>query len=329
MKKKILITGASGFIGSYLVEKALLLGFETYAGVRKSSNLKYLSNPEIRLVFIDYSKPEHLEKVLSEKQFDCIIHNAGTTIAATDKEYNDSNLVNLKVLTNIIKNNNIQLEKFIYISSLAAYGPNEYNQGQVITNETIPHPVTAYGRSKLLAEEHLKKQNIPYIIIRPTAVYGKRDKGFIPVYKSLQLGFEFYATRKKQKLSFVYVDDLVNAIFASFNAPANSCYFVSDGQEYSLEDFYQFIKNELGTKSVSLRFPETISRSIAFLNEFVYRLFGRFPSFNKDKVNELAADGWFCDIHNLQNDTGFVPQYTLKEGISITIKALKDNKYWT
>lgn len=327
--KKILITGANGFVGSHLIEKALKMDFETYAAVRKSGDLKYLSNPKIKIRFIDFNNQESLEKLFSETQFDYIIHNAGSTIAATEEEYNKSNFENLKVLTDLILTENIQLDKFIYISSLAAFGPTEYNRGQAITNETVPHPVTAYGRSKLLAEEYLKKANIPFIIIRPTAVYGKRDKGFIPVYKSLQLGIELYATRKKQKLSFVYVDDLVNAIFASFNAPANSSYFVSDGQEYSLNEFYRTVKNELGTKSISLRLPETVSRTIAYVNELVCRLFCRFPSFNKDKVNELASDAWICDIGNLKNDTGFVPKYTLKEGMSITIKALKDNKYWT
>jgi len=327
--KKILITGANGFVGSHLIEKALKMDFETYAAVRKSGDMKYLSNPKIKIRFIDFNNQESLEKLFSETQFDYIIHNAGSTIAATEEEYNKSNFENLKVLTDLILTENIQLDKFIYISSLAAFGPTEYNRGQAITNETIPHPVTAYGRSKLLAEEYLKKANIPFIIIRPTAVYGKRDKGFIPVYKSLQLGIELYATRKKQKLSFVYVDDLVNAIFASFNAPTNSSYFVSDGQEYSLNEFYRTVKNELGTKSISLRLPETVSRTIAYVNELVCRLFCRFPSFNKDKVNELAADAWICDIGNLKNDTGFVPKYTLKEGMSITIKALKDNKYWT
>lgn len=325
--KKILITGASGFIGSHLVEKALKMDFETYAAVRKSGDLKYLSNPKIKIRFIDFNNPESLKKLFSETQFDYIIHNAGSTIAATEEEYNKNNFENLKVLTDLILTENIQLDKFIYISSLAAFGPNEYNQGRTITNETIPHPVTAYGRSKLLAEKYLTEQNIPYIIIRPTAVYGPRDKGFIPVYKTIEYGLEFYATRKEQKLSFVYIDDLVDAIFASMNGPENSCYFVSDGNEYSLKEFYQHIKTNLRKKTISVRLPEQFSRMIASINEFICKPFGKFPAFNLDKINELSASGWICDISPLRDSTGFTPRYLLEEGLAKTIQYYRKTEH--
>lgn len=317
--KRILITGASGFIGSHLVDEALRRGMETFAGIRKTSNRQYLQDAKIHVAEIDFNAPESLRKLLKSTPFDYIIHNAGTTHAPNPETYNRVNYGILQILVELIQKEQIPLQKFIYLSSLAAFGPNENHEGRLISNDSCPMPVTAYGRSKLLAEEYLQKQTLPWVIIRPTAVYGPRDQSFIPVYRSVGSGFEIYFTRKKQKLSFVYIQDLVDAVYRSLDGPPQTAYFVSDGHEYSLQEFFQVIKTIRNKKTIPVYFPTGLVRQIAMLNEFLCKPFGVYPFFNPEKVNELVASGWMCDLNHLITSTGFKPNYTLKEGMAETL----------
>ena len=321
--KRILITGASGFIGSHLVDGALRKGMETYAAIRKTSKREYLQDAKIHVAEIDFNAPESLRKLLKSTPFDYIIHTAGTTHAPNPETYNRVNSGTLQILVELIQEEQIPLQKFVYLSSLAAFGPNENHTGRLISNDSRPMPVTAYGRSKLLAEEYLQKQAIPWVIIRPTAVYGPRDRSFLPIYRSIGSGFEIYFTRKKQKLSFVYIHDLVDAIYRSLDGPAQTAYFVSDGCEYSLQEFFQVIKTIRNKKTIPVYLPTGMIRQIATLNELFCKPFGVYPFFNSEKVNELVASGWMCDLNHLITSTGFQPGYTLKKGMAETLEFYK------
>lgn len=324
--KRILITGASGFIGSHLVEKALELGMETYAGVRKSSNRKYLTHSAIKITELDFNDPDSIRELLKEFRFDYIIHNAGTTHAPDLNTYLQINCGTLQTLVEILQEEQIPVQKLVYMSSLAAFGPNEYHHHQQITEQSQPHPVTFYGKSKLQAEEYLKNQTIPYVIIRPTAVYGPRDLEFNTIYQSIESGIEMYVSGKKQKLSFIYVEDLTDAIFKSLNGPDRSCYFVTDGQIYTLQEFYQTIKNILNKKTIRLYIPIQIMRMAASFNEFIGKIFHHYPFFNRDKVKELTATGWDCDSTPLTIQTGFIPHYKLEQGLQKTLTHFQSNK---
>ena len=317
--ERILITGASGFIGSHLVEKALELGMETFAGVRKTSNRKYLTHPPKKIVELDFNRPDSIRKLLKEYAFDYVIHNAGTTHAPVLNTYLQVNCGNLQTLVEILQEEQIPVQKLVYMSSLAAFGPNEYHNHQQITEQSQPHPVTFYGKSKLQAEEYLKSQTIPYVIIRPSAVYGPRDVEFNTVYKSIEAGIEIYVTRKKQKLSFIYVEDLTDAIFKSLNGPDRSCYFVSDGKTYTLQEFYRTIKTILNKKTIPIYFPVQLVRLAALFNELTGKILHHYPFFNRDKVKELSASGWDCDIKSLTDQTGFTPNYNLQQGLQKTL----------
>lgn len=319
--KKILITGASGFIGKHLVEKAIQLGFDTYAGIRATSNQEHLKKSQATPLILDFNNSMLMQNILIKHQFDIIIHCAGTTFALSKKAYDQGNYGSLKSLVDAIQNSHTKPEKFIYISSLAAFGPNENHGGKLVSNESTPHPISAYGKSKLKAENYLTQSKLPYIIIRPTAVYGPGDKAFLSLYKAIQRRVEVYTTRKVQKLSFIFISDLTDAIFASLNGPIQTAYFVSDGHEYTISEFYKTIKTILGVKTIRIRFPERVTKWAAYINVFFFKIVGKAPSFNLDKVAELNADSWLCDSTPLQKKLDFTPKYNLYRGL---IKTLKD-----
>lgn len=330
MKKKILITGSNGFIGSFLVEEALARDYEVHAGVRNSSNTQYLTDKKINFFELDFSDPAGLQKKIEEAPpFDYVIHNAGLTTANKKQDYYT---VNYRYTQNfidaLIQGNRIP-EKFIYMSSLAAYGPGDDESQTMVKLSDTPNPVTSYGKSKLKAEKYIYKQkNFPYLIFRPTAVYGPREKDLFVFFKLINKNFELYIGRKKQHLTFIHVKDLVKAIFQGIETNVvNKSYFVSDGNVYNGKILGLIIKTHLGKKTVQLSVPTGIVRSIAFLLEFFYALAGKLPLLNLEKIRELESTNWQCEVKPLQDDLSFKADYDLNNGIYGTIDWYK-NANW-
>jgi nucleoside-diphosphate-sugar epimerase len=327
MKKKLLITGASGFIGSFMVEEALNRDYEVYAGIRSTSSTRYLKDDRIKFISLDYShKPELRSKLLELKNegisFHYIIHNAGITKARKKKEYFTVNYIYTKNLIKSLILTGTVPAKFIFISSLAAFGPgNDINN--TIRETDQPNPVTTYGKSKLKTENYIHSlTGFPCIIIRPTAVYGPRDKDIFLYFRLINKNIEPYIGNKPQKISLIYVKDLVNAIFAAAESPfINRSYFVSDGNDYSMRDVSNTIKKHLEKKTLSFTIPAQLLRIIAFVLEKCCSLFGYMPALNLEKVNELESCNWKCDIEPLQSDLNFKPEYDLD-------KAVKETAEW-
>ncbi len=326
MKKKILITGASGFVGGFLVKEALNRGYDVHAGVRKTSNRDNLSDKRIRFLEMDLNDAAALTSDLKREKYDYIIQNAGLTKSESEKKLNDVNAHGLNQLVETLIDAQTIPSKFISISSLAAIGPGDFTQNGIVDNNTPPHPVTMYGRSKLLGEQLLKKHSeFPYIIIRPTAVYGPGELDLLTVYKMINSRLELYIGKEKQELTFVYVKDLASVIMDVLSeGKIHAAYFVTDDKAYSSEQFNAIVKSEIKKSTLKLRLPLSLIKIIALISEKISSLSGRYPALNLDKVNELKCKSWKCSISELKRDTGYTPRYDLKAGMAETIKWYKE-----
>lgn len=325
MQKNVLITGASGFIGSYLVETALRKGYQTIAAIRKSSNKQWLMDPALQFLEIDFKSDQAIDLAINsfvEKfgKIDFVIHNAGVTRANKNEEFEEVNCDNTVRLVHALQRNHQVPEKFVLISSLAAYGPAK-NAAPIKSNDT-KSPLTAYGRSKFKAEEFLYSlSDFPFVIINPTAVYGPKDKDVFFLINSIHKGFEVYIGNKKQLLSFVHAADLTEAIFIAMESDALSRNFlISDQQVYTSQAFNEQIKNILQKKTFSIVMPLALVRTVAVFAEMIGVVTGKVPIINKERLKEFEAPNWAVDCSEI-TQLGYQPKFNLEEG-------LKDAIHW-
>lgn len=325
MKNRVLITGASGFVGYHLITEALQNNLEVYAAVRKSSDLEHLKEINIQYLYPDFTNQSSLQKLLEDNKIDYIIHAAGTTKARSATEYkliNSTYTVNLAMAA--AKAN---IKKFVFVSSLAALGPLDTLTG-VIDGATTPKPVTTYGKSKLLAEQEIKKiDGLNYTILRPTAVYGPRDKDIFIYFKQVKKGLEAYIGRNEQKLSFIYVTDLAKACIRALFIGSNNTYNLSDGNYYSKYQLGDITKNVLGLTTYKIHLPVTFVKVIAIIAEKVSSLNNKASALNLEKIKELTAANWNCDIEQAKHDLGFYPEHDLYTGLKKTLNWYKANKW--
>ena len=333
--KKVIITGASGFIGSFLVEKALSLGWQVWAGVRKSSSREYLQDSRIEFIDLEFSNVNRLTGQLSDfvekyGEIDYIIHNAGVTKCLNSDDFDKINFKYTANLIEAINTANISLGKFVLMSSLSAYGIGDEVNYTPIKTVDIPNPNTAYGESKIKAERFLEeKAAFSYIIMRPTGVYGPREKDYFLMLKTVKSGLDVGAGFKSQPLTFIYVKDLVDAVYLALESSVrNKGYFVADGDVYTDKEYTALVKKILGKKYVlSLKVPLSVLKVISVISEEISKFTKKPSTLNRDKYKIMKQRNWECDITPLVQDLGFSPKYNLERGLRESVEWYKKN-HW-
>ena len=340
MNPRILITGASGFIGSFIVEEALNRGFETWAAVRKSSSREFLQDERIHFIELNLSSEEQLKQQLKDIQFDYVVHAAGVTKCLHKEDFFRINTEGTKNLVRALLDLQMPLKRFVYISSLSIMGAiREEQPYKEIREQDKAMPNTAYGKSKLEAEQwlvslnkELEKKNeklLPYVILRPTGVYGPRERDYFMMAKSIQSHTDFAVGFKQQDITFVYVTDVVQAVFLAMEkGQTGRCYFLSDGEVYQSSTFSDLIRKELGNPWwVRITAPLWLLRIITFCGEYIGHMTGKVTALNNDKYNIMKQRNWRCDINPARQELGYEPQVKLEEGVRRSIAWYKKNKW--
>ncbi len=329
---KILITGASGFIGSFIVEEALRQGFDTWAAVRRSSSREYLQDPRVHFIELDFSSEEALKEALKDHRFDYVVHAAGVTKCLKKEDFMRVNYEGTVNLVHALLSLQMPMKRFVYLSSLSVFGAIKERQPyQEISENDTPRPNTAYGKSKLKTEQFLDSigNEFSYVVLRPTGVYGPREKDYFLMAQSIAGHTDFSVGFKRQDITFVYVRDVVQAVFLALDrGMSGRKYFLSDGNVYQSETFSNLIHEELGRPWwIRIKAPIALLRIITFFGEYWGHLTGKVTALNNDKFNILRQRNWRCNVEPACDELGFKPEYNLERGVKETIAWYKEN-HW-
>ena len=313
-KDKILITGATGFIGSFIVEEALRRGMEVWAAVRATSSRKYLPQEGIIFIELDFNDEHKLKEQLRQHSFDYVVHAAGVTKCLNKADFFKTNSKGTRHLVNAILDLAMPVKRFVFISSLSILGPiREEEPHTNITDSDTPQPNTAYGKSKLEAEDYLRSvaDRLPFIILRPTGVYGPREKDYFMMAESIKKHVDFAVGYKRQDITFIFVSDVVQAVFLAINADKGVCgksFILSDGKVYSSRTFSDLIKKELHVKHVMrIVAPIWLLKIISTAGEYTAHITRKVSALNRDKYNIMKQRNWRCDITPARQLLGYKP----------------------
>lgn len=317
----ILITGATGFIGRNLIPEITKF-CKVRILVRRTSDIEsFKANKQIEIVYGDLDEDIGLVQALDG--IDTVIHCAARTIGKNFFEYYKTNTTGTKNLINAMDSKYIK--GIIYLSSHAAYGPS--NEKRSCTEGERPQPISFYGVTKKCAEEVIRNSCIPYIILRPVSVYGPHDMDILKYIRLLYQGICPIVGFGEKYINLIYVDDLIQLIIKIIRAEKfyNRTYFVNDSHWYSYDEVLNEIDASLHKKNLRIHVPTSLALFIGLMNDvFLHEKKRRVW---RDKVRELAANYWLCSNERLIKEFSFVPQYSLKDGMKVTIQWYKEQGF--
>ena len=327
--ERILITGASGFVGSFIVEEALRRGMDTWAGIRSTSSRRYLQDPRTHFLELDFARPDKLEAQLqAQGRFDYIVHCAGVTKCADPADFERVNYGQTRRFVETLAHLGMTPRRFVFVSTLSVFGPVHEDTYEPIRETDTPRPNTAYGRSKLKAERYLQSlTDFPCVILRPTGIYGPRERDYYLMAESIKRHVDVAAGFRRQDLTFVYVRDVVQAVFLSLEKEGveGRAYFLSDGRVYSSRTFSDLLIRELGHPFVlRLTLPLCVLKAVSLCAGGLAGLRRKASTLNRDKYHIMKQRNWQCDITPATRELGYRPAYDLERGVREAVAWYKE-----
>jgi dihydroflavonol-4-reductase len=311
---KVLVTGATGFVGGHLVDALQDGSTEITVLARSASKSAELVRRGARVVAGDLHDAVGLEEATRAQ--DIIYHVAGVVAARNEAEFHRANEEGTRKLLQAAARQGTP--RFVLVSSLAAAGPAP--RGAPLTGAEPPHPVTAYGRSKLAAELVVRSSSLPWSIIRPPIVYGPRDKEVLKIFRMAKVGLAPVFGDGCQELSAIHAKDLARALIAvtGTSATVRRTYHACHPEIFTSTQLGQAVAAAMGRSVLTLRVPQILGRGLLALTETSARLSRSATILTTDKANEFFQAAWTGDPSPLTRDCGWNAEYDLSRGMADT-----------
>ena len=324
----VLVTGATGFVGSHVVDVLLERGHTVSYIARSTSNLRWLAGKPATRVDGSLFDKESLRAAV--ERADIIIHVAGLTAAKNEAEFRRGNTEATQNLIDAARAYRPGLVRFVHISSLAVSGPSP-NLANPVTEDSPYNPITSYGRTKQLAElAVLEATEIPFTIIRPPAVYGPRDSAIYTFFQTVNKGLATFIGFDQKRLSLVHVRDLARGIVDAAFSPKTigETYFMSSDEFYTWREIAELTGTILERQRLlRIRLPHTLVLGIAGIAGFVGRISGKPSVLDYEKGVDIIQSFWTCSTEKARADFGYRQEISLEEGLRDTIRWYKEQKW--
>jgi len=308
----VLLTGATGFVGQHLCDNLLQQGYALKALLRPDSKIDALkSYPKVQQVLANPFNIESMKEAFDKVEF--IIHCAGVLKGLKYEDYYQGNVLYTANLIQTAKTYAPHLKKFIFISSQAVIGPSTLDFPK--KEGDLPNPISFYGKTKLEAEQKIIQSGLPYIILRPSSIYGPKDHEFLPLFKMAKKGILTLPGNGKNVLNLIYVQDFINAILASLkSSQVNKTYHVCGGGIYSQKEVAQTALKISQKKGVIVKIPAFLAKGFGYFNTFLGKIRGKPFLLNHQKIKEALQKAWIMDCSKISQETNYQPQVLLEQG---------------
>lgn len=318
---RVLVTGATGFVGSHVVDELLLKGYDVSYLARPTSNHRWLTEKNVTLRQGSLYNGESLRTAVADA--DAIIHVAGQISGKNEADFYRGNVTATANLLTAIQNYRPTLQRFVHISSGAVNGPSE-SLDKPATEDDKMKPLTAYGRTKAKAEEIVNqvKDVLPITIVRPPVVYGPRDEATLSFFKLVHKGFAPLIGYDDKYVSMIHVRDLSRGIVECMNHPAavGNTYFITSEESYSWQQIANVAAAVAGRRKLTtIRIPHPAVLAIAGTVGLISKLFSKPSVLNYEKGQDIIQRYWTSSGAKARKELGFKPAISLQDGVEDTM----------
>uniref|UniRef100_A0A832CVG2 NAD(P)-dependent oxidoreductase n=1 Tax=Ignavibacterium album TaxID=591197 RepID=A0A832CVG2_9BACT len=322
-KQIAVVTGGTGFVGSHLVDLLLDKGYEVRCITRKSSDLKWLKDKDVKIFDCGLYNKEALKEVI--RDVDYVYHVAGVVKSKTKEGYFRGNVDTTRTLIEATLESNSNLKRFLVVSSQTVTGPSL--DGKPVNEETECRPITTYGKSKLEEEKLVLsfKDILPITICRAPAVYGERDTEIFIYFKTFSKGLTTTIGFNEKKLSLIHVLDLVNGFYlaATNEKSKGQIYFISSEEFYTWPQINKITSKIIGKNPVVIKVPHFLVYTIAAVAQFAAMFSSKPATLNIEKAKDITQQYWICDTSKAVRELGYRQNISIEEGIKRTIEWYK------
>ncbi len=315
----VFVTGATGFIGSHLVDTLLANNCDVHCLVRPNSNTRWLDTSRLQIHRGTLRSRKDYEGALKNAEY--VFHCAGLTQAKSEQEYLETNAHACASFYQACVENKSSMKRIVHLSTSGAVGSGPLDG---ILDESTPcRPLTDYGSSKLAGEVIALSFSsfLPLIILRPPKVYGERETKLVSYFKTLQKGFVIQFGKAERRFSMIYVHDLVQAMIDAAVKPSgdDKVFMISDGESYNWDNFPRAALKVLGNSARHIILPEVALDLAAGLYEIGGWLRRKPPLLDRQRVLDMRQPSWVISPQRFFQHYSFKPQYNLYEGLQRTI----------
>lgn len=318
MRRRALITGATGFVGSHLTERLVAEGWEVRALVRPTSDTGRLRELGVELWAGALGDTDAIRRACAGVEV--VYHLAAVTGLRSEKNFHGANVEGTRSVVEAVRGAEQRPARLVYLSSYAACGPSV--PGRPRTLQEPAAPLTDYGRTKLAGEavvQEAERAGVAVVIVRAPAVYGPGDHALLAYFRLVKMGLAPSPSGGERSLHLVLVTDLARALARAADAPAGT-YPVAEPREHAWGEVVAAMSRALGKRPLRIPLAPGLVRAAAATTERAGALLGRPVVFNREKAEEMLAQAWTCDLSGSEALLPPDDATPLEEGISQTVR---------